>query len=165
MNLPLLSLLNAANSPLSINEGMTSLESLKRLEDVFLLDHGFDHVFVDFDDTIVVNGMFNNNLLRFLVHARNSTSEIHLITRHDGDITSTLHKHFLQGFFNSVIHLTDGSSKSLHIFGAHPLFIDDSFSERVDVRSNTDAMVVAPSAFESRWLVPAAPVERDGGVT
>ena len=132
------------------------LESHKRLEDVFLLERGFDHVFVDFDDTIIINGVINENLMRFLVHARNSGSELHLLTRHDGNITSTLENHFLHGFFNSVIHITDGSEKSARVFGSHPLFIDDSFSERVDVRENSLAMTVSPASFESRWAIPSA---------
>jgi carbamoyl-phosphate synthase large subunit len=157
VNLPLLSLLNTMGIPLSITEGSASLQSHKQLEDVFLLEQGFDHVFVDFDDTILINGIVNENLLRFLVHARNSGSELHLLTRHDGDISLTLEKIFLHGFFNSVIHITDGSAKSPHIFGTNPLFIDDSFSERVEVRENSPAIAVSPASFESRWSIPSAP--------
>jgi hypothetical protein len=157
INLPLLSLLQAAETPITIAEGFASSESHKQLEDVFILDRGFDHVFVDFDDTIVINDVVNENIMRFLIHARNSGSEVHLLTRHDGDITRTLETNFLSGFFNSVVHITDGGAKSAHVFGSHPLFIDDSFSERVEVRENSAAMAVSPASFESRWSIPSAP--------
>ncbi len=56
-----------------------------------------------------------------------------LLTRHQGDLTSTLQKYRLTSIFDEVIHIRDGTPKSAHIMRSGAIFIDDSFTERAEV--------------------------------
>lgn len=90
----------------------------------------FESVFVDYDDTVIVNGKINVSVITFLLHARNDGKEIILLTRHKGDLQASLVTFRLENFFNKIIRVDPMLEKSVYLpkSGLH-LLIDDSYSE------------------------------------
>jgi hypothetical protein len=93
----------------------------------------YNKVYVDLDDTIVVNGRVNTRLVGFLFQAINEGCEIILISKTAIDMESALKKWRLTGIFDKVIELKKDDSKADFIDPRGAIFIDDSFSERKSV--------------------------------
>lgn len=113
---------------------------------------GFDYgvVYVDFDDTLVVDGRVNVKTMAFLYQARSAGKEIVLLTRHAQELDQSLARHAIsKELFTRIVHITDGSPKSHYVDRADAVFIDDAFSERADVLHNTGAKVFDVDAVES----------------
>lgn len=97
----------------------------------------YDNIFIDFDDTIVINNKVNSLAMAFLYRELNNNKNIYLLTRHKNNILDTLKKYKISNdIFKEVIVIIDGSKKSSHV-KEYSLFIDDSFKERNDVITNT----------------------------
>jgi hypothetical protein len=97
------------------------------------LDYEFDTVFVDLDDTLIIDGHVTPLVVQFLYQMRKEGKRIVLITRHEHDCAQTLDKACIAArLFDEVIHITDGSPKSDHI-GERSIFIDNHFPERLAV--------------------------------
>jgi hypothetical protein len=94
----------------------------------------FNEVYVDYDDTLIVNSKLNSNLMQFLKMAKREGKKITLITRHSGNLETSIAKYELRGLFENVVHLKLGELKSDFIFSRENfVFIDDSFKERLEV--------------------------------
>jgi hypothetical protein len=108
----------------------------------------FDSVYVDFDDTVIVNGSLNVDVISFLVHQRNRGKAIILITKHDGDLEESLLLYKLSAFFDRIIHISKEKNKANFVekSGQH-LFIDDSFSELWNMRNTPNVECLHPSAL------------------
>ena len=114
------------------------------------LDFEYGVVYVDFDDTIVVNDQVNGVLLTYLYQAKTAGKEIVLLTRHADDLDKSLERYAISPLlFDRVVHITDGSPKSRHVERADAVFIDDSYRERVDVMRNAGAKVFDVDGVES----------------
>jgi hypothetical protein len=109
----------------------------------------YKHVYIDFDDCVLIKNKINLAILTFLFQCINEGIRIHLITRHAGDIDDKLSKFRIDGLFDSVIHLKNEEKKSQYIKHEKSIFIDDSFSERSEVLSSLNIPVFAPDAIES----------------
>lgn len=100
------------------------------------LDYEFDSVYVDFDDTLVVDGRAKPHMMRFLYRMVELGKRTVLITRHAADLDTTLAgARIPKQLFDEIVHITDGSPKSKHIRG-RAIFIDNYFPERMEVASN-----------------------------
>ena len=107
-----------------------------------------DQIFVDFDDTLVnENGQLQGRLVGKLIDLRGKQSDLHILSRSTSDLNVDLFELGIRGLFKQVIQLQGHSPKSAKIFGSSPLFIDDSFSERVEVGSHSAALAVSPQQF------------------
>lgn len=94
------------------------------------LELNFKHAYIDYDDTVIINGKVNLQIVSMLYHFINNGVKIHLITKHLGDIYNSLKNYRMENLFDSVIHLTNADEKSDFIQYENSIFIDDSFSER-----------------------------------
>ena len=65
------------------------------------------------------------------------------------DLHADLKKRGILALFDEVIHITDGSPKSIYIKGEAPIFIDDAHSERAEVIRKLAIPVFAPDALEA----------------
>jgi len=90
-------------------------------------------LYVDLDDTLLVNGRVNVQLVSLLFQCINNRKKIVLLTRHRGDLNHILAKYHLSGLFDEIIHLGEDENKSSCIKGPDAIFVDDSFAERMDV--------------------------------
>lgn len=109
----------------------------------------YDHVYVDYDDCIVVRGNLNLQVVMFLYQCVNNGVHITLLTRHARDLESDLQKHRIRELFDNIVNITDGAGKSGFIGEKNAVFIDDSFAERNEVKIATGLPVFAPDAVES----------------
>lgn len=148
VNLPLLTIYDAFDVPVAIQESPFVSQIDRGFESRFFLECSFNLVYVDYDDCFVVNGQLNSDLIKFLVDCLNEKIQIILLTRHARDIHSSLEKFGLSGFFHEIIHIQDGSPKSLHIDTSRKsIFIDDSFAERREVHEQLGIPVFSPDTI------------------
>ena len=96
-----------------------------------------DTIYIDLDDTIIINNMLVPESIAILVKAQNLGIKIILITRHSGDLSQTLSSYNISHFFDEVHQLTDiATPKSIYMNSKSSIFVDDSHNERFEVHSN-----------------------------
>lgn len=93
----------------------------------------YDTVFIDFDDTLVIDGHANPTAMAFLYQALAQSKALVLITRHADDLSQTLARvRIAETLFDRILHLTAGEHKSDFVT-PRSIFIDNHFPERADV--------------------------------
>ena len=135
VNFPLLSLFEQERRPLQIRPNPVEVEIDRALISRYRHNLTYSAVYVDLDDTLVLDGKVNTELVRLLYQALNEGKRLVLITRHAADPESTLRRHRLAGLFDEVIHCEGARCKSDFIREPDAIFIDDSFAEREAVRA------------------------------
>ncbi|MEH3882135.1 ATP-grasp domain-containing protein [Enterobacter roggenkampii] len=105
----------------------------RRITTKALLEYDYDTIYVDLDDTLILNGFVCVDVISFLYQGLSKGKQIILITRHEKDVKKTLDDyHISEGIFSAIIHLHNGESKADYIKGKS-IFIDNYFVERRDV--------------------------------
>ncbi|SAK99812.1 carbamoyl phosphate synthase-like protein [Caballeronia fortuita] len=98
-----------------------------------VFDYEYDDVFVDLDDTLIIDGRVTPSVIAFLYQAQGDGKRITLITRHRHDVNTTLRDARIgAGLFDAIIHIDDIQRKSAHI-KERAIFVDNHFPERLDV--------------------------------
>lgn len=105
----------------------------RNLSNKYKINIDFNHIYVDFDDCLVIDSRVNTQLLTLLYKSIAKGCKVHLVTRHEFDIYESLKKYRLESLFDSIFHITDQSKKSSVMEYKDAIFIDDSFRERADV--------------------------------
>lgn len=138
VDLPLLSVFDMMGYDVEIDPQLETAEVDRALYNAYRLDLPISEVYVDFDDTMVVHGKVNTNLMRFLYQCVNERIPLHLITKHDTDIYTDLKKYRLPAeLFDEIIRISHQQRKCDFIHpDEHALFIDDSFAERREIREH-----------------------------
>ncbi|GAB3505046.1 ATP-grasp domain-containing protein [Pseudoxanthomonas daejeonensis] len=110
----------------------------------------YRRVYLDLDDTLIVDGAVNPVLAGLLYQWAAAGIEMVLLTRHAGCPHQALARHRVcADLFSRIVHLRDGSPKSAAIeTGVPAIFIDDSFRERQDVHRVAGIPVFDPDAIE-----------------
>jgi len=93
----------------------------------------FSTLYVDFDDTLILNGKVNTEVVKLIYQCINRGVPVKLLTRHAGDLAEALGRYRLQGLFDEVIHLRSGERKSDYIAETDAILLDDSYAERMEV--------------------------------
>lgn len=151
VNFPLLTLYNMWGFDVSLlsngNEAMLDRAFISR----FVTDIRYESVYVDFDDTLVVRGKVNAQLMMFLYQAKNQGKRLHLLTKHpDRPIREDLRRFGIaESLFDEIIHIPQEGSKSEYITDTAPIFIDDSFAERKRIRDSLGIPVFDLDMIES----------------
>lgn len=100
----------------------------------FQTNLSYSNVYVDFDDTITLRGQVNALLMMYLYQARNKGKRLILLTHHDNDIYPDLDRFCIsRNLFDEIIHI-DRATRKADFIRPDSIFIDDSFSERKQVR-------------------------------
>lgn len=128
-NLPLLSIYNALGINCKTDEGTFITEVDRALVSKYTLDYEYDTVYVDYDDTLIVNGKANAELMHFLYQCKNEDKNICIITRNMGLL---LDHRIDMNLFNNIIRVPRYHNKS-EFMNVRSIFIDDSFKERKEV--------------------------------
>jgi hypothetical protein len=105
-------------------------------------------IYVDLDDTLVVNGRVNADLVKLLYQELNKGKKLVLLTRHLGEVQTYLAKFRLQALFDDAFEVQPGEKKSLFITDKNAILIDDSFSECSEVRDSIGIPVFMTSMIE-----------------
>lgn len=140
VNFPLLTLYLFMGRPTNILKTGKHITLDRAFINRFVYENSkYDYIYVDFDDTIIINNNVNTEMMMFLYQAKNQGKEIYLITKHVFDIHDSLKKYNIcEGLFTEIIHLDKKESKHRYIKkDKEAIFIDDSFSERKEVFDNT----------------------------
>ena len=133
VNFPLLTIFEHERLALKLITMPMEVELDRALQNRYRINLKYDAVYIDLDDTLLIGNLVNINVMQLVFSCINRKIPVTLITRHSGDLQKTLQKHRLAELFDEVIHLDRTQRKSDFIQQKNAIFIDDSFSERLDV--------------------------------
>ena len=148
VNFASMSLFNAFKIPVEILQNSFEVEMDRALNNCYKLDLRFTNAYIDLDDTLIVDGKVNTKLISVLYGFLNKNIRLYLITKHIHDLQGTLKKFRLVHIFDEIIHLSKNDNKSEHIKHLDSIFIDDSFTERKEVRSKLGIPVFSIDMIE-----------------
>ena len=134
VNLPLLNVYNHYKHKTEISSNNLDIIGFRYLN--YHFDFSFNdikNVYVDFDDTIMIDGKFNSNLIKFLFDFKNKNMQVNLISKHNGNLEAYLKELGIYYIFNKIIHLNENQNKCDYMEPCS-ILIDDSFSERKNAR-------------------------------
>ncbi|MGF7001979.1 putative ATP-grasp superfamily ATP-dependent carboligase [Lachnospiraceae bacterium PFB1-21] len=135
VNFPLLTIYEILGISLDINCNDYNIEVDRAFISRYQIEHYYNAIYVDFDDTLVIRNRPNALLIAVLYQARTQGKEIYLLTKHCGDIQKTLEKYAIaQELFTEIIQIEQSDKKCRYIKRENAIFIDDSFSERKEIR-------------------------------
>lgn len=143
INYPLLSIYAYLGKPFSVLVQQYPIEMDRALQSSFRTGLKYDRVYLDLDDTLIINGKVNTLLMALLYQWIARDISVFLLTRHASCPRKTLQQHCIAAeLFTDIIHIVNGDPKSSAIqSAANAIFIDDSYRERADV-SNEHGMPV-----------------------
>lgn len=134
INFPMLSLYEQQNIPVKMNVLPVTNRISRALTNSYRCNITFGHVYVDYDDTLVIHEKLCLPLIRFLYQCVNDGIPCYLISRHAGNLGLALKKWRVASLFERIIHLNHAENKSSFITHSDAIFIDDSFKERQEVQ-------------------------------
>ncbi|MBI0577727.1 ATP-grasp domain-containing protein [Neobacillus cucumis] len=151
INFALLSLYDRMGFDVDVIENNFSLEVDRALINRFSADISYDKVYLDFDDTITLNGKINPFIMMFIYQCVTKEIEIVLITKHIYDIRETLRKLKIDSsIFSEIIHIKQEDEKHKYFdVDKSAIFIDDSHSERKKIKEKFGIPVFDIDAIES----------------
>jgi hypothetical protein len=132
VNLPLLTLYDYCGKDVTIHRNKFDIELDRAFKARFKTDIKYDTVYIDLDDTLIINGKVNTKLISFLFQCRNNNKKIILLTRNKTPFDIIIHRGIAFNFFHEVTPIGLNSSKSDFV-EPNSILIDDSFGERKEV--------------------------------
>lgn len=149
INFSLLSIFNKMNVPVSIIENEFNIEVDRAFISRYKTSIKYDTVYLDFDDTLILDEKVNNFLMMFVYQALNQGKKIILISKHIFNINETLKKYKISpDIFNEIIIIPKNDEKSKYLLNKDSIFIDDSFDERLKISQSTGIPVFDCSEVE-----------------
>ena len=109
----------------------------------------FDRVYCDYDDCLILDKTkVNVELVGFLYKCLNEGKRIYLLSKHEGDLNQELKRFRLDHMFDQVMHIDKDDDKAKYIVPEGSIFIDDSNSERVDIKNKLSIPVFSPDMID-----------------
>lgn len=162
INFPLLTIYAMRGMELSLIDNDIEVLLDRAFINRFKLGIEFDTVYVDFDDTIIIDGKVCTMLMMLLYQFVNEGKKIVLVTRHAKDIYDSLRKYRIDsGLFDEIVHIGKDDEKCRHIAHERAIFIDDSFSERRRVQDVCGIPVFDVDAAEALLSSAVLPQRRN----
>ena len=150
VNFALLTLFDAMGQDVVILNNDLPVRLSRKLQSRYVLGYAFDRVYIDFDDTLIVDGSVNVQALAFLYECRNQGRRISLITKHRGDIGESLGAASIaESLFDEILHLAESDEKHEIIEPEGAIFIDNYFFDREKVHRNLDMPVFDVDAVDA----------------
>ena len=150
VNYPLLTLFCQMGMPVDIIENDYGIEVDRALVSRYHTDIEYDTVYVDLDDTLIVNGKVNTTLIQYLYQTVNEEKKRVLLTKHIKVVSETLEaRRIAESLFDEIICIRPEDEKSNYIKAEKAIFIDDSFSERKRVSETCHIPVFDCSEVEA----------------
>lgn len=136
INFPLLSLYIKDKLTVNVIQNDVSFQLDRAFISRYKQNLQYSSVYIDFDDTILLSEKVNPYMMHYLYQCRNNDIKLYLITRHNRLVEETLASLCIdKNIFDKIIHITDKKRKSQFITEQNSIFIDDAFSERLDVHT------------------------------
>jgi carbamoyl-phosphate synthase large subunit len=148
INLPLLSLYESNNVEVTIPKNMEGITLERALTPAYYYPGRHNALYLDYDDTLIIDGNINSTLIRLLFQYINMRKPVMLVTRHSGNLYESLRYHRVEHLFDGIIHLKNGESKKQAIQHTNCLFIEDSFAEIEDLRTHPEVTPLHVSAVD-----------------
>jgi hypothetical protein len=133
VNFPLLSIFEEERLPICIKCNAGAVELDRALANRYRHSITYSVLYIDLDDTIVVNGCLNTQAVTLIFQSIEKGIPVILLTKHGGNLHTILAKYRLLGLFDEIIQLNKEEKKSSYIRHRDAILVDDSFSERMDV--------------------------------
>lgn len=141
VNLPLLALCDFSDLDTNVIENDYTVECDKTYIDRYRLDTVYEHVYVDYDDTVTCrNGTsVNPYVIAYLYQCRAKGIKITLITRHSSTFDESLKESFQKlkispDLFDNIYEIDWSQPKYQYISDPQrSIFLDNSFAERKKV--------------------------------
>lgn len=131
INLPLLSIYVALGYDIEILQNSYNVKMDRTLISRYEIDYEYDTVYLDFDDTVIIDDKVNLFLVMFIYQCKNAGKKVCLITKHANILNDTFAKHSISDhLFEEIIHLEANENKVDHINPERAVFIDNAFQER-----------------------------------
>jgi hypothetical protein len=131
VNFALLSIFDAMDAEVSILKNQLDIQLDRCLHNRYHFNYDYENVYVDLDDTIIVDGKVNDLLMQYLYQAANSGKKLHLVSKHELDVLETLKKYRIaENLFDEIIPLSPSEEKSDHVIPGRAIFIDNHYLER-----------------------------------
>ncbi|PIE95998.1 ATP-grasp domain-containing protein [Bacillus fungorum] len=136
VNLSLLSILDFAEFDIAFQPNTYSIEMDRAFINRYNIHIEYERVYIDLDDTLIVNEQINTQLVQFLYQCVNKNIELILISKHEHDVHATLQKYKIHPtLFTKIIHMNISDKKFKYMKTDVPtIFIDNAFAERQEVR-------------------------------
>jgi hypothetical protein len=116
----------------------------------YQIGYEYDTVYLDYDDTVIIQGKVNTLLIMYLYQLVNRQKDIILLTQHKGNLFDDMTKHRInKNLFTDIIHLKDNEQKVDFITEAKSIFIDNAFAERKKVANERGIPVFDVDAVSS----------------
>jgi hypothetical protein len=149
VNFGLLSVYNALGKDVSILKNNFDVELDRCLHNRYIINISFNTVYIDYDDTIIVNEKVNDVAMQFIYQMLNKGKKIVLLTKHIGDLNNHLEKFRIAStLFDEIHHLKETEAKKDYIIDSNAIFIDNAFAEREAVLKNKGIPVFDVDAIE-----------------
>lgn len=137
INYPMLTLFDFWDFDVNIIDNDYELLVDRAFYSAYKLGIEYEDIYLDFDDTVTLDGKVNADLIRFIYQAKNKEKRIHLLSRHNKDIYKSLERyHICADLFDDINVIGENENKCDYIHGEKSIFIDDSFAERKSVKDH-----------------------------
>ena len=131
INLPLLACYDALGYDLDILDNPFLVRISRSLQTKYELSFDYRTVYLDLDDTLIVNEAVNIKMIAFVYQCVNKGKTVVLLTKHEGDVEEYLKKYKIDtALFAKIIHIPDDEKKSLYYEDEKGILIDNLYVER-----------------------------------
>jgi hypothetical protein len=149
VNFALLSAYDSFDYDVSIIPNCYAIELDRALSNRYKIDLQYTSIYTDLDDCLIIRDSLNLSLINLIYKAHAEKKTIKLITRHAGDLSETLKKYRIENLFDEIIHLkSNKEKKSDYICDKNSIFIDDSHTERLEVKKRLGISTFSPDMIE-----------------
>ncbi|NGM67216.1 ATP-grasp domain-containing protein [Sphingobacterium sp. SGR-19] len=134
VNLPLFSVFDALGMDVTIQKQDFDVTLFRTTVNKYKYGFTYSHVYLDYDDTVIVNGKVNRDVISFIYQCKNNGVKIHLISKHGHHIHQDLRTFCIDpALFDQIICMALEEKKSDYIIEPDSIFIDNWYRERKEV--------------------------------
>jgi hypothetical protein len=135
VNFALLALFNAMNKLVEILPNNYAVQLDRCLHNRFKANLTFSRVYIDFDETLVVERHVHDQAMAFLYQCRNRGIHIVLITKHQHNLVESLNAcGIATNLFEKIIQISETDNKWQFINPDEAIFIDNYWFDRREVK-------------------------------
>lgn len=132
INFPMLTLFDFWGYEVEIVDNGYEITVDRAFSNAYRVSVEYEHIYLDYDDTLIIDGAVNEYLMMYLYQARSKGKQIHLLSKHIGDIEQDFDRFAIsKALFDDIIIIPTNMDKSAFVTEAKAIFIDDSFAERL----------------------------------
>lgn len=129
--------------------GMDGASVDRRYAEHCRLNVRYDTVYLDLENTVVVDGKVDLDAIRFIFACRNRGTRVVAVERGFDPPEKMLAAHGLAGLFDQVLWIEGNEGKSSVMTSSKAIFVDDNSTERREVALSLGIPVFDPSAFDA----------------